>query len=55
MENRTSSNIDPSLSAWARDLYHERKESVDYLLKFGNPLEKALINKVVELAKGSVE
>lgn len=39
------------MKLWARDFYGERKESIEYFLKFGSPVEKALVKKVVELAE----
>jgi hypothetical protein len=50
MSNNIASNIE--LSTWARTFCQERKESVDYFLEFGSPIEKALVSKVVELAGG---
>lgn len=38
------------LIRWARTFCLERKESIDHLLEFGSPIEKALVSKVVELA-----
>ncbi|WMW25380.1 hypothetical protein RE474_01270 [Methanolobus sediminis] len=51
MENMTPSNIDPSLYVWAKDFCKDRKESIDYFLNFGSPIEKALVSKVIELAE----
>jgi len=51
MSKAPASNIDPSLYAWARDFCQDRKESINYFLKFGTPIEKALVSKVVELAE----
>lgn len=52
MQNIQSTVIDTSLRDWAKGLCQERKASIDYFLKFGNPLEKALVQKVIELAGG---
>ena len=46
MNDTTQENI----KTWARDFYGERKESIDYFLKFGSPVEKALVKKVMDLA-----
>lgn len=39
------------LAAWAQQFTQERKESIDYFLKHGSPIEKALVSKVVEIAE----
>jgi|GEM_PF-4964756 len=52
MSNYNPDVIDPSLSAWAENFCQERKESIEYFLKFGSPIEKALVSKVVEIAGG---
>ena len=52
MQNIQSTVIDTSLRDWAKGFCQERKASIDYFLKFGNPLEKALVQKVIELAGG---
>lgn len=39
------------LPKWAREFTAEHKESVEYFLRFGSPVERALISKVVELAE----
>ncbi|MDP2215761.1 MAG: hypothetical protein Q8J68_00495 [Methanolobus sp.] len=52
MTNNTSQNKE--LSAWARQFTQERKASIDYFLKHGSPIEKALVGKVVELAEATV-
>jgi hypothetical protein len=38
------------LQTWARRFTVERKNSIDYFLKYGNATEKALVEKVLELA-----
>ncbi|WP_135605508.1 hypothetical protein [Methanococcoides sp. NM1] len=40
------------LSSWAREFLKERKESIDYISKFGSPLDKALIKVVFKCAEG---
>jgi hypothetical protein len=49
--DRATSNIE--LSQWARNFIDERKESIDYFLQYGSPIEKALASKVVEIAEVS--
>jgi hypothetical protein len=38
------------LSQWAKRFTQERRNSIDYFLKYGNETEKALVEKVLELA-----
>lgn len=52
MKTTPPSNIDPFLVAWATAFCEDHKENMSYFLKHGNPLEKALVLKVVELAGG---
>lgn len=51
LNENTTSNIDSSLTAWAIGVCEEHRPSIDYFLKFGSPIEKALVEKVIELAK----
>lgn len=51
--NGTKQPQNEDLSQWARRFTVERKSSIDYFLKYGNPTERALVNKVLELAKGA--
>jgi len=48
----SASNIDSSLVAWATTFCEDNKESMDYFLKHGNLLEKVLVLKVIEIARG---
>ncbi|WP_440951474.1 hypothetical protein [Methanococcoides sp. FTZ1] len=50
MEEKKNNNIE--LSDWAKQFSKEHKASLDYFLKFGSPIEKALCETVQELAKG---
>ena len=40
------------LCSWARDFLKERRESIDYISKFGSPIDKALIKVVFKYAEG---
>lgn len=50
METKTTDN--KALSEWARQFSKEHQSSIDYFLKFGSPIEKALCETVQELAGG---
>jgi hypothetical protein len=41
------------LKEWARNFSQEKRNSIDYFLKYGNPTERALVEKVLELANGA--
>jgi len=49
LSSATTSNIDPAVT-WSKEFCKEFKPQVEYFLKFGNPIEKALFAKVAELA-----
>ncbi|WP_167880915.1 hypothetical protein [Methanococcoides sp. AM1] len=51
METKTTSNKE--LSDWAKQFSKEHQSSIDYFLKFGSPIEKALCETVQELAEGA--
>ncbi|MCM1986042.1 hypothetical protein [Methanococcoides seepicolus] len=38
------------LHLWACDFIRERKDTLEYLSKFGSPVDRALVNAVFELA-----
>jgi hypothetical protein len=38
------------LHLWACDFIRERKDTLDYLSKFGSPIDRVLVNAVFELA-----
>lgn len=50
MNINTESNI--TLSDWAKQFSKDQKASIDYFLKFGSPVEKALCQTVLDIAKG---
>ncbi|WP_407356038.1 hypothetical protein [Methanolobus sp. WCC5] len=43
---------DKELSMWAHQFTQERRDSIDYFLEHGSPIERALVNTVIELAGG---
>ena len=49
MQNNTPNDKD--LSQWAKQFTQDRKESIEYFLQHGSPIEKALVSKVCELAE----
>lgn len=50
MQKTSQLNQNPSLQEWAKDFCTEKKASIDYFLKYGSSVEKALAMKVIELA-----
>ncbi|WP_406661324.1 hypothetical protein V7O66_02040 [Methanolobus sp. ZRKC3] len=38
------------LHVWAYEFLQENNNSIDYFLKYGSPIEKALMTKVMQLA-----
>jgi len=50
MNSSTLYNIDSSLHDWSKNYCREFKPQIEYYLKFGSPLEKALFSIVIELA-----
>jgi len=51
MNTKATSDIDPSLNSWAKKFCQERRSSIEYLQRFGGSIEKALVNKVIELSQ----
>jgi len=50
MVNSTTRQINPTLQDWSKNYCKEYEPQIEYFLKFGSPLEKALFSAVIELA-----
>jgi len=48
MKENTKDNN--NLSIWAKQFVVERRNSIEYFQKYGNATERALVEKVLELA-----
>jgi len=50
MDNLSIRKINPALQDWSKNYCRDYGPQIEYFLKFGSPLEKALFSAVIELA-----